>query len=193
MKQDDLLKTRVSLDDMVTIQEKMNEAQHDDTPIPLVTDNGLKVVGDANKTERKSRDYSIRFRFPENEAQNIDEKDIVQRVLGYVVVKVDFTDVHIVPRRDIDINAAIVKVIPYFQKLKEDGVTLKNRTPEEMVDFVKGMSDEIGDDIYSLVASILNVDRKIQDNMVFSDVIKVLEKLPQDFPEAFSEADAFFE
>lgn len=195
MKQDDLLKTRVDLDDMLKMQKSMDDAQKDDTPFAVVSDDGVVVAGDVNKTERKSRDYSIRFRFPESHMKDlgIDEKDVIDRVAGYIVIQLDFNDVYIVPRRDIDIEAAIVKVIPYFQKLQDDGISTEDRSAEEMRDFTKTLSNEIIDDLYDLVSAVLNVDRRITQNMVLNDVIDTATRMPQDFPEVFRAADHFFE
>lgn len=193
MKQEDLLKRKVDLNDMVTMQEKMEEAQTDDTPFAIVKDDGVKVAGDVNKTEIKSRDYSVRFRFHKSHAKDIDPKDIVKTIDDYVVVKIEFNDVYIVPRRDLDITAAIVRVIPYFQKIREDDLKIEKRTPEELMQMVQEVNDDIGDDLYNLVAAVLNVDKSIKDNMLLTDVLDVVQRLPEDFPEVFREADAFFE
>ena len=190
MKQEDLLKSKVSVNNLIDFQESMQEAEKDDTPFPVVTDDGVNVVGDANKTKVKKRNYSVRFRFPKERAADFDEKEIIQEVGDYIIVSVDFDDVHIVPRRDTEITAAIVKILPYVKKLQEEKIA--DRTPEEMVELVKTVNKDIGDDIYDVVAAVLNVDESIKDYMLFTDVMDLLVKLPDDFPEVFNEADGFF-
>lgn len=192
MKQTDFLKTKISLNDMVDMQESINEAQKDDTPFPVVTRDGINVIGDVNKTEVKSHDYNVRFRFPKSMASNIDPKEIINTIGDYVIVNMEFNNVHIKPRHDIDINAAIVRILPYFKNMSEEDISIKDKTPEELVEFVKRMNDEIGSDIYDVVAAILDVDPSIKDYMLLTDVLDVINKVPRDFPEVFNEADSFF-
>lgn len=191
MKQEDLLKSKVSVDNLIDLQESMEKAEHDDTPFPVVTDDGVNVVGDANKTQVKTRNYSIRFRFPKEREQDFDEKDIIQRVGDYIIVSVDFDDVHIVPRRDTEIVTAIVRILPYIKEMNEDG-SIRPKTNSEMLEMVRRLNKDIGDDIYNVVAAVLNVDDSLKDYMLFTDVMDMLTKLPDDFPEAFNEADGFF-
>lgn len=191
MKQADFLKRRVTTQDMLDIQASMNEAHKDDTPFAVVADNGVNVIGNANKTEVKSHDYNVRFRFPKSMAEGIDPKDIVQTVGDYVIVNMEFTDVHIKPRNDVDINAAIVQILPYFKNMNED-LSVTDKTQEELIQLVKTVNDDIGLDIYDVVAAILDVDKSLKDYMLFTDVLEVLKRMPQDFPEVFNEAESFF-
>lgn len=191
MKQADFLKKRITTSDMVDIQQSMNEAQKSDTPFAVVTKDGVNVVGNPNKTEVKSHDYNIRFRFPKSMAQGIDEKDIVATVGDYVIVNMEFTDVHIKPRNDVDINAAIVKIIPYFKNMTED-LKVEDKTQEELTEIVKAINDDIGQDLYDVVAAVLDIDKSIEDYMLLTDALEVVKRMPTDFPEVFNEADSFF-
>lgn len=191
MKQADFLKKRVNTQDMLDIQASMNEAHKDDTPFAVVSNNGVNVVGNANKTQVKSHDYNVRFRFPKSMADGIDPKDIVQTVGDYVIVNMEFTDVHIKPRNDVDINAAIVQILPYFKDFNED-LSVTDKTQEELVQLVKTVNDDIGMDIYDVVAAILDVDKSLKDYMMFTDVLEILKRMPEDFPEVFNEAESFF-
>lgn len=191
MKQEDLLKNKVSVNNLIDFQNATEKAEQDETPFPVVTDDGVNVVGDANKTENKTHDYSIRFRFPKERKAEFDEKDILQEIGDYIVVSVDFDDVHIVPRRDTEIVTAIVRILPYVKQMQEDG-SIRAKTPDELLELVKSVNKDIGDDIYDVVAAVLNVDKSIKDYMLFNDVMDMLIKLPDDFPEVFNEADGFF-
>ena len=191
MKQEDLLKSRVDLEDMLDIQNGLKEAEKDDTPFAVVTSDGVNVAGDVNKTEIKSKDYHIRFRFPKAMAGSIDKKDIIQEVGDYVLVNVEFNDVHITPRRDMEIIASIVKILPYFKKYEESKA--EYRSVDEMATLIKEVSIDIGDDLYDVVAAILNVDQSIKDYMVFTDVLNMVGKIKDDFPEAFNEGDTVFD
>lgn len=176
---------------MVEIQQALNEAPKSDTPFPVVSKDGVTVVGNANKIEVKPHDYNVRFRFPKSMAEGIDPNDIIAEIGDYVIVNMEFTDVHIKPINDVDINAAIVNIIPYFKSMQED-LSVTDKTPEEMTALVKQINDDIGADLYNVVAAILDVDKSIKDYMILTDVLAIIKRMPEDFPEVFNEADSFF-
>lgn len=193
MKQADFLKRRISTEDMLEIQEKLDETPKDDTPFMVVTKNGEYVAGDPNKIDYKSHDYAVRFRFPKSMAKDrIDPKDIIQTIGDYVIVRFEFTDVHIKPKNDVDVIAAIVRILPYFKTMDATDFTVKNKTTEELIQLVKTVNDDIGIDMYDVVAAVLDVDKSIKDYMILTDVLAIIKQLPEDFPEAFNEADSFF-
>lgn len=195
MKQADLFKRGVSIEEMTKMQENIDKAHEDDTPFPVVTKDGVTVVGDVNKTEVKSHNYSIRFRFTKEEAEEyqIDPKEIIKTIGNYVVVRIDFDNVSIKPRYDLEIDAAIMKILPYFYSVNEETKKIGKRTDEQMAEMVNDMSQEIGDDLYNVVAVILGVDRSLVDHMLWNDVVAIWQRLPEDFPEVFNEAEGFSE
>lgn len=192
MKQEDFFKHKVDLEDMVEVQDKFEEAGHTDVPIAVVQKDGLKVVGDANKTEVKSHDYSVRFRFPKTMAENINENDILKDLGEYVIVRFDFTDVHIVPRRDYEILESIIEIIPYFKKLDEDGVTLSDMSKTDLLKVLHEANEQIGDAMYNVVSAFLDIDPSITRYMLLPDVMARVKDFMDDFPEVFKEADVFF-
>lgn len=194
MKQSDLFAKGVRVKDMKRIQESLNEAHKDDTPFPVVTDDGLTVVGDVNKTEVKTRNYVVEFRFSpsEVEAYDIDEEEIERYVEGQAVVHMEFNDVTIKPRHRLEVDAAIVKILPYFYRLNEDNKKVGQRTDEEFVELVNNMCIDIGDDMYNLVAAVLGIDRRIVDNMVWQSVVETITAIINDFPEVFNESESTF-
>lgn len=195
MKQADLFKRGVSIEDMTKMQENLEKTKEDDTPFTVVSKDGVAVVGDVNNTEIKSHDYSIRFRFTKEEAEELEipESEIIKTIGDYVIIRMDFDNVSIKPRYDLEINAAIVKILPYFYSINEETKKIGKRTDEQMAELVNDMSQEIGDDLYNVVAVILEVDRRIVDHMMWNDVVSVWQKLPEDFPEVFNEAEGFSE
>ena len=195
MKQADLFKRGVSIEEMSKMQQSLDKAHEDDTPFPVVSRDGISVVGDVNKTEVKEHSYSIRFRFTKEEAEElgIDSKDIIKTIGNYVIIRLDFEDVSIKPRYDLEINAAIVKILPYFYSVNEETKKIGKRTEEEMIEMVNDMSVEIGDELYHVIAVILGVDRRIESHMMWNDVVSVWQQLPLDFPEVVNEAEGFSE
>ena len=195
MKQADLFKRGVTLEDMTKMQENLEKAHEDDTPFPVVSKDGIAVVGDVNKTEIKKHSYSIRFRFTQEEAAElgIDPKEIIKTVGNYVIVRIDYENVSIKPRYDLEIIAAMAKIMPYFYSVNEETKKVGKRTDEELMAMVNDMSVEIGDDLYNSVAAVLGIDKRIIDHMLWNDVVSVWTKLPEDFPEIFNETEVFSE
>lgn len=192
MKQEDFFKSKVDLEDMVSVQEKFNEAGHTDVPIAVMQGDKLKVVGDANKTEVKSRDYTMRFRFPKSMAANVDEKDILVDLGEYVIVRFEFTDVHIVPRRDYEIMESIIDIIPFFKGLADDGITLTDLSQPELLKVLHNANEQIGDAMYNVVAAFLDINPEIKRYMILTDVMARVQDFENDFPEVFKNADVFF-
>lgn len=195
MKQDDLFKKGVRVKDMKRIKESLDDTIKDDTPFPVVTKDGMRVIGDVNKTEVKYRDYSIEFHFDpmEIEAFGIDEDEIEGWVEGQAIVHMDFDHVTIKPRYRLEVDAAIVKILPYFYNLNEETKKIGERSDDELVELVNDMCIEIGDDMYNLVAAVCRVDRRIVENMVWQSVVDTIVAIIQDFPEVFNESDATFQ
>ena len=195
MKQADFLKRGVTVDNMVDLQDSFEKAHEDDTPFPIVTKDEVRVVGDANRTEVKSRDYSIRFRFPKDmpEVQRIDPNEILKTVGNYVIVRFEFKDVRIKPRYDLEIIAAISRIFPYLYSINEDTKNLEKRSKEEMTDIIDGMCQTIGDDLYHVAGAILGVDKGIEDYMMWNDVVDFVTNVPRDFPELINETEGFTE
>ena len=194
MKQDDLFRKGVRVKDMKRIQESLEEAHKDDTPFPVVSREGLAVVGDVNKTEVKYRDYTIEFHFDPMEIEEfgIDKEDIEGRVEGQAIVHMEFDHVTIKPRYRLEVDAAIVKILPYFYKLNEETKKISERSDEELVDLVNDMCIEIGDDMYNFVGAVCRVDRRIIENMEWKSVMDTIVAIIKDFPEVFNESESTF-
>lgn len=187
MNQKDFLKAQ---NQIIDIKEALDEAEHDDTPFPVATEDGLKVVGDANKTEKKSKTYDVRFRFPLSMTKGMEDQ-VIEKIGNYGVIKMTFEDVDIVPRRDLKLLAAIMDVLPFFKELQEDGSTEK-RSIEDLIAIFRKVPQETIDSMYMIVISFLDVDESIAGYMYVSDVLNTMASLIKDFPEVFNEADSFF-
>lgn len=193
MKQADFFKHGVTVDNMVKLQDRIEEAHKDETPYPVVTKDGVNVVGDPNKTEINSHDYTIRFRFPKDmpQVQGIDPSEIIKQVGDYIIVSFEFKDVSIKPRYDLEITAALSRIFPYLYKINFDTKSMERRTQEEMTDLIDGMCQTIGDDLYHVTGAILGVDKSIEEYMMWNDVVEFVTKIPKDYPEVVNETEGF--
>ena len=178
--------------DLVKIQEKIKEAEADNTPFLVVDgDGGLNVVGDVNKTEPKYYDYTVRFRLP------IQYKDLLpgaEEAFGgkYCVADVEYKNITISARKDLKIVAALVDMAPFLREILPDGEA-RDRDKDELAKIVNNAmtNDAVVDAMYNFVAAMLNVDPMLKDMMLYSSVFSNVLKMMTDFPEILNESDFF--
>lgn len=195
MKQADFFNHGSTLEELKKLQQATEEAKKDDTPFAVVSKEGMSVVGDVNKTEVKKKSYTVRFKFTPEEVEKygIREEDITRYVGKYAEVPMEFTDVSIKPRYELEIDAAIMKIYPYIYTVNEETKRIGERSEEEMRLMVQDMSIEIGDDLYNFVAAVLGVDRRIVENMEWNDVMDTATQIFIDFPEEINSSEGFSE
>lgn len=180
----------ITKEELKKINDSIKKAEEDTTPYPVVMDGKVRVVGDANRTEVKSRDYTVKFRFPK-EYEKYFEGEVSEVIGDYIIVETEYKNVHISPRSDMKILAAISKIFPFVKKLGDDG-SVSEMTDAELIDMCLNMPNEIEDAMYILTASILGVDEDIRDWMLATSVFDFVSRFIDDFPEVANEADAFF-
>lgn len=179
----------VTPEDLVNINEKIKATAEDTTPYLVKKDDTLHVMGDANKTEVKKGDYTIKFRYPRSAFAEIPAG--AREVGEFVVFAVTYPEVTITPRRDIKIIAEIFKLKPFLNTLSEDG-KVEERTEEEMFMIVADAGEEMLLAVYNLVATFLGIDDIAGEYMLPGSVITALAQIVETHPEIFNEADVFF-
>ncbi|WP_086350266.1 hypothetical protein [Candidatus Enterococcus clewellii] len=175
--------------DFLTISNKLKKVSEDDTPFAVVKDQEVSVIGDANKTEVKTGEYNVKFRVPQSHFEQKPEGAV--EVGKYYVFSVAFADIMITPRSDLRIVDAIMKITPFFNKLKENG-DVEEFNKEELLSIFVNAGDEIHLAIYNLVATFLGIDDQMGEYMLPFSVIENLNKIMDKHPEVFNEADVFF-
>ncbi|MBL1227991.1 hypothetical protein IW492_01945 [Enterococcus sp. BWB1-3] len=175
--------------DFLAISDKLKKTNEDDTPFAIVKDQEVSVIGDANKTEIKQANYSVRFRVPKTFFEEAPEG--AKEVGSFYVFNVDFEGVTITPRSDLKIVDAIMKIIPFFNKLRENG-EVEAFDKEELLSIFVNAGDDVHLAIYNLVATFLGIDDQLGEYMLPFSVIENLNKIMDSHPEVFNEADVFF-
>lgn len=178
--------------DLMKIQEKIKEAEADNTPFMVVDgEGGLNVVGDVNKTEPKYYDYTVKFRLP------IQYKDLLpgsEEAFGgkYCVAEVDYKNVTISARKDLKIVTALMGMLPFLREILPDG-DARDRSKDELSDIVANAmtNDEVVSAMYDFVSVMLDIDPMLKDMMLYSSVFSNVLKMMTDFPEILNESDFF--
>ena len=178
--------------DLKKIQEKMDDADKDNTPFVVIDgEDRISVVGDANKTEVKKKEYSVKFRLPSQYKDLIPNSEPILDG-KYYVATVKFNDVMITPRKDLKIVSAITSMIPFLRDISPSG-DVTNRKNNELEAIVSNWisRDYVVDAMYDLVAAMLEVDFVLKDMMVFESVLENTIAILNDFPEVLNESDFF--
>lgn len=179
-------------DEFLKLNQSLAEVEKDDTPYALVTDGEISVIGDAGKTEPKIHDYTIELRFPRSMEDKI--QGITDKTDNFVFSSIEFKDVTITPQDDMKVVLAISKMLPFFLNAREDGTL--GRIEEgntNILELLEMAEEDLVDALYNVVATMLKIDKAIIPYMLPASVFETVAKLIEDFPEAFAEADGFFE
>lgn len=171
----------MNIDDYKGIDEAIDKAEESVTPFAVVANDEVNVVGDANKTEINSHDYTMRFRVPSKKEDGS---------VGYKWIEKEFKDVYITPRNDIKVNRMLVKLLPYYRK-NVDG-NIEKYTTEEAMEIVNDFSDELLDVLYDTVACVLGINKELAPYMDMACVLEAARQIILDYPETINEADTFF-
>lgn len=161
----------------------IDEAEKSTIPFPVIGDDEIVVVGDANQTDIKSYDFEIEFQIPEKNEKTGE--------LTFKSLKKEYKDVFITPRRNSAIVKTIVDLVPYFKKADKDG-TLHSYTEEEVVEIIMNFDNEIYDRMYSLVAAVLGIDDRLKFFMTEDSVWMATAKIINQYKAAVNEATTFF-
>ena len=173
---------------MMDLQDELKEAKEDTTPHVAVAGDDLLVIGDANKTENKKYDYKVLMRYPKEKAQHIEKKDIIKEDDKYVFFEVEFKDVEVLPRKNMQIIASIADFLPFFYELREDG-NVEDIPRDKLIQIAKELSGDVLDSMYAMVGAFLNVGHDVYDYFMANSVISLTARFINDFPEIFNESD----
>ncbi len=182
----------ITQNDFLKLQRAREYAEQDTTPYALVAEDKIHVIGDANKTETKRHDYVMGFFFPNEMKSGFDPKDILKEGANHFMVEIEYKNVSITPRNHVDAITALVELEPFFNKVLDSG-EVKELAPEDVREILRYMNEEMRVALYHAVATILRVDKSIEDYMSIIDVIMVAGFIMRDFPEAINEANQLFE
>lgn len=164
------------------IEEALDAAESSVTPFPVVSDDEIAVVGDANATQLNKHNFKVGFRVP------VQQED---GSVKYVRREKEFKDVYITPRDDATIARMISALLPMFKKIRDDG-GLEAYTKDEQLDILRRFDGEILDRVYDTVAAVLHISDDLKPFMYPMDAIDAATQILTVFPEAVNEADTFF-
>lgn len=173
---------RMTEEQYLGIKSALDKAQDTDIPFPVINDDELAVVGDANRTELRKFEYEITFRKPAFDADGNLSEEVENKKYENVFVK---------PRMNTRIVKLLASLLPYFYKVDEDGNQVEY-TKLELIQIFGQLDESILDLMYELVAMVLEIPAGDIDYMEGSTVIATIMKFLEDNPNTVREAQLFF-
>ena len=175
---------RMTEEQYMGIKKALDEAQNTTIPFPVVNDNELAVVGDANKTELRRFEYEITFKKPVYDSEGNLTGEFKEENKKY-------ENVFVKPRLNTQIIKLLASMMPYFYKVDEEGNQVEY-SRIEMIQIFGQLEDAILDKMYQLVATILEIPFDEIDYMEGPSVLSTIMKFVDDNPQTAREAQLFF-
>lgn len=199
-------KTMMTFEQFLELQKSMKEAEKDDTPYLAVTnDDELHVIGDPNKTEVKTADYTVYFLFPDtkqyrdrSQAAGDVETDEIDGVplqaelpKGYFLVRREYKNILISPRNVGKVIEAFAVVERFYYNVTDDG-GIKDLSYDELYSVFNAMNNEVGDATYDVVSAVLRMPAAESEYMLPINVCDNAIKMVINQPDLVNCADLFF-
>ena len=166
------------------IKAALDKAEETVIPFPVVNDDELAVVGDANRTELRRFEYEITFEKPVYDEDGTLTGD-------FDIQKKKYENVFVKPRMNGRIVKLLASMLPYFYKVDENGNQVEY-TQLEMIQIFGRLEESILDRMYELVAAILDIPVSDIDYMTSTSVLNTIMKFIEDNPNTAREAQLFF-
>ena len=166
------------------IKAALDKAEETVIPFPVINDDELAVVGDANRTELRRFEYEITFEKPIYDEDGTLTGD-------FDIQKKKYENVFVKPRMNGRIVKLLASMLPYFYKVDENGNQVEY-TQLEMIQIFGRLEESILDRMYELVAAILDIPVSDIDYMTSTSVLNTIMKFIEDNPNTAREAQLFF-
>lgn len=174
------------------LKNGFDKAEESTKPHAVVDANdNIKVVGDPNNTKHNKHDFKAIFNIP----VEIAKKEGIEgeEVDGTIKIEKEYKDVIIDAQSTTGIVGAIMTIIPYFYKAKEDG-TLGEYNSEEGIVMMKSMRfPEFTDAMYKIAQNALGISDSLIRHLSPMSAFSVLVQVINEYPEVTNTAYDFFQ
>lgn len=175
--------------DYLKIKRNIETAEEDTKPVVGVIGNDVVVNGDVNNIKIEPKDYTLHFIMP---TYMTEGTEAIDQGNGYSVLDIEYRDIFPTVQDNMKYTSALVQLLPFFKKLKEDG-TIENLSDEEaLISIFDNMKDEVVDALYRLVTVVLGVDDALKKWISPFSLIATGAQIIEDFPNIINQADLFF-
>lgn len=178
--------------DLLRITEAMKEAEKDDTPFQVTDGENMNVVGDPNKTERKSVDISILFRFPTQFLGDMKDSATMVADGKYGLVEIEYKNLCITGEMDLALVSQLMVLEPFFVEVLKDGNT-EYRDEEALRAIIRDnlSNRKILSAMYEFVGIVCGMKEELIPFMYYESVLESFIKIITEFPEVLNETYFF--
>ena len=178
--------------DLLRITEAMKEAEKDDTPFQVTDGENMNVVGDPNKTERKSVDISILFRFPTQFLGDMKDSATMVADGKYGLVEIEYKNLCITGEMDLALVSQLMVLEPFFVEVLKDGNT-EYRDEEALQAIIRDnlSNRKILSAMYEFVGIVCGMKEELIPFMYYESVLESFIKIITEFPEVLNETYFF--
>lgn len=184
----------ITKEEFWAMKAKMDEAENDDTPYAVTTDDGISVVGDVNKTEITKHDYTVLFYYPNSDSwkSQLKKRDIsiVKYTPNYIICKKTYKDVWIPPRVYTAVQATFVELYRFFHMITEGG-ELRELSEQETIIALRMLGQDMIETMVHAVATILRIPPEEEDFIYAIGLPALVIQMIDDFPEVVNGVDFF--
>lgn len=184
----------LSLEEFMAIKEHMDDAENDETPYAAVSEGQIHIVGDPNKTEQKSDDFTIQFAYPNTDEwrQQIDEEDIFNETPNYIGVERTYKDVWVPPRVQTAVMTAFTELYAFFTIVMDNG-EVRDMNIDEIKMALRELNQDMVEAMCHAVATILKISPREEEFMLTTSTAVCLIRIIDAFPEIINGMDFFSE
>ena len=184
----------ITMDDYREVGKAIDFATSQDTLNLVVQDEEMHVKGDPSDTKVEKHDYTIRFAFPNTEKYRkiLKKEQILKETKNYLLVAQTFTDVFVSPRMHSAVLSSFADLYSMYTFITDDG-EVRRLEPDEEKMVLDMLGEEMTSKMYHAVATILGINKNMEDMMLISDVVITMVNIILDFPEIVNDTDLFFE
>lgn len=178
--------------DLLRITEAMKEAEKDETPFQVTDGENMNVVGDPNKTERKSIDVSILFRFPTQFLGDMKDSATMVADGKYGLVEIEYKNLCITGEMDLALISQLMVLEPFFVEVLKDGNT-EYRDEEALQAIIRDnlSNRKILSAMYEFVGIVCGMKEELIPFMYYESVLESFIKIITEFPEVLNETYFF--
>ncbi|MDH6364650.1 hypothetical protein M2139_001637 [Enterococcus sp. PF1-24] len=180
------------------VAEASEKAQEIATPVAVVADDKVAVLGDVSKTEKVTDDYQITFMIPEDQVKKFsfeptEAKKEENTVYGkYFKLTVDFKGKTLTPRIQTRMQSTAMRLKPLINELLPDG-KIKPFSEEQLLHSYMYNFQEFDQILYTFVADFLNIPEEFIEAMYPDTVFVAFMQILVNHGDLFKAADANFE
>ena len=171
------------------MKDTMDKAEESTVPYAVVTDESVKVLGDANNTKSVKSDYVVSFFMPKDKVEN---KDVGVKAGDRIIIMKEYKDIELTVEKQVVISSYLAELVPYFYKPTQDGKVIDYEEAEQ-IEIRKYFADEkFLNSLKVIIQVLLDLKDEEAQYVSYGTLLRIVTQLFKEHPEVINEAYSFF-